>query len=380
VWVANYWNHDLARMTPNGAVTIVSDPAIRYPSTVVGTPDGGAWFSNIDPNRGLGRVAPNGAVSINTDPGIGLVTDLVALPDGGAWFSTWYPHTIGHVEPDGTVTSFADPGIVAPLALTLGPDGNIWFVNFFNETHQEIGKLTPAGAVTTFADPAIAFGQNFPELIAGPDGNLWFSLYASGRIGRMTTAGAITTFDGPEIGAPYSVAAGPDGNIWFTDLERQAIGRITPAGVVTSFSDPTVQKAGRIVAGSDGALWFSQGNHSISRIIAVEGSSLTFTARYSASKCAAYQAIAAQRGFASPAPILQFGIAVFGALEANGRAAPIADPVPNEGPCEITVFWPATAAARLAEIAQAWGLTLDELHHYGGELVLAILYILSLSP
>jgi endonuclease/exonuclease/phosphatase family metal-dependent hydrolase len=100
---------------------------------------------------------------------------------------------------------------------------------------------------------------------------------------------------------------------------------------------------------------------------------ITYTARFSASVCATLGRIA---GGGSIADVLRFGVGVYRYFEESGLAVP-GPASPNEGPCAVTVAWPALQRTALEATAAAWGFTPEQLNHESGRLVLAIIYSLA---
>ena len=104
--------------------------------------------------------------------------------------------------------------------------------------------------------------------------------------------------------------------------------------------------------------------------------SVSYTARYSDADCAALTSLASASG-SSTADILRLGVDIFGALVAAGAVEPVASPPANDGPCAVVATWSADQIAAIAETADALGVSEDELHHLGGRLVTAIIYVLA---
>ncbi len=238
----------IGRLTPAGALTIFTDPALSDPGPIVAGPDGNLWFVDAG-NDKLGFVTPAGVITMVATLG-GTPVDVAVGPDANLWV-TLGPSSIDRVTTAGVVAPFSDPQMEGPTGITTGPDGALWFINHGNDT---IGRITTAGAVTTFTGAQIAGAAS---ITSGPDGALWFNRI--GSIGRITTAGALSSFASPDVGGG-AIAAGSDGNLWFTGASVGAggvtVGRITPAGVVTTYGSGAYAGAG-ITPGPAGTMWFS---------------------------------------------------------------------------------------------------------------------------
>jgi endonuclease/exonuclease/phosphatase family metal-dependent hydrolase len=102
---------------------------------------------------------------------------------------------------------------------------------------------------------------------------------------------------------------------------------------------------------------------------------ITYTAHFPAPECAVLGRIAVARG-GSVADVLRLGVGILRDIAQAGHAAP-ATVGPNEGPCAVTVAWPAAERAAIVTTAAAWGVTPEQLNQGGGRLVLAIIYSLA---
>jgi hypothetical protein len=150
---------------------------------------------------------------------------------------------------------------------------------------------------------------------------------------------------------------------------------------VTTFTDVGIGRPTGITAGPDGGVWFTNDSNdssqSIGRIEAVAGSDVfSLTARVPTSRCVGYQSLVTSIGLDTSGQILHAGILVLGALADAGLATPFVTPPANDGPCEITLNLPVDELDRITEIAEAWNLDHDQLAYVGGEIILAILWVL----
>ena len=244
IYVADYANHRIRKVTPGGVVT-----------TLAGTTSGFA--------DGTGTLA-----SFNSP------YDLAIGPDGNIYVADRSNHRIRKVTPGGVVTtlagsganSFADgTGTAAsfnqPTGIAVAPDGTIYVAD--TNSHR-IRKVTPQGVVTTIAGSGAAAFANgtvggasfkFPEsLTVGIDGNIYVGDSQNYRIRRVTPEGVVTTIagaatagfdDGTGTAASFQeslfVAAAPDGSIYVADTDNHCIRKVTPQGVVTTFAGQVLQ-------------------------------------------------------------------------------------------------------------------------------------------
>ena len=232
----------VGRVTPTGVITEYSIGLSALYDIATG-PDGNLWVAGIG---GIGRITPDGAVSVFSDPG--AITGITAGPDGNLWFTGIEPYNgrgwqesgydvVGSITPFGGVTYFHS-GLgdnCMPMAITAGPDGNLWFTQGLASvwTHAGgIGRVTPSGVITTFYTGSYSNPMHITE---GPDGNLWFTESNAGSIGKITTKGVVTEYPDPDLAyiSPYGITTGPDNRVWFTAYN---VGRIAHFNMPTQLA------------------------------------------------------------------------------------------------------------------------------------------------
>ena len=252
VFVADFSNHTIRKITVSGLVTTVAGQAFNPGAT-----------------DGLGRAARfNNPAAIVVDG------------SGNLYVADYGSHTIRKVSPAGQVTTLAGavglPGSAngtasaarfnQPIGLTLDNSGNLYVADSGNHT---IRKITADGKVTTLAGLAGAYGFVngtgaaarfiYPFGITfADDGNFYVSEVGTHTIRKITPGGVVTTLAGsPDVSGsadgtgssarfnqPFDIGRGP-GKLFVADTYNQAIREVTYAGVVTTAAG----SAGRL--GSD---------------------------------------------------------------------------------------------------------------------------------
>ncbi len=271
VYVADCNNDTLRKITPTGVVTTLAGLA-----GTAGSDDGTGSAARfylpegvaVD-NAGNIYVAEGGNDMIRKVTSSGVVTTLAGSPRRN-----------GNADGTGSAARFD-----APEGVAVDGAGNIYVADFVNNT---VRKLTPAGAVTTLAGLA-GYGSvdgtgsaarfNWPWGVAADGaGNVFVADTENQTIREVTPAGSVTTLAGTpgtrgttdgtgsaaQFNYPEDVAVDGAGNAYVADRNNNTIRKVTPSGVVTT------------LAGSAGGRGSDDGTGSVARFnsptaLAVDG-------------------------------------------------------------------------------------------------------------
>jgi sugar lactone lactonase YvrE len=186
VYVADYGNDEIRKITPAGAVTTLagsgaqgnadgtgSAASFNYPESVALDSTGNVYVADYGNNE-IRKITP-----------AGVVTTLAGSGEKG--------------DADGTGSAASFNG---PEGVAVDSAGNVYVADYGN---NQIRKITPAGAVTTLA--------------------------GSGAQGNADGTGSAASFNGPE-----GVAVDSAGNVYVGDEFNNEIRKITSAGVVTTLT------------------------------------------------------------------------------------------------------------------------------------------------
>jgi streptogramin lyase len=157
----NFWITEtapfIARVTPTGQVTefpipLPADSIARGGTQITRAPDGTVWcaVSTALPSTKtyLARITPNGQMSLFQVPAPGGNWQITAAADGSIWFDG--QDSVARMNPQGQITYYKIPAFnttgVVPVefgvdgATAAFPDGNIWFTDADTNT---IGRIDP---------------------------------------------------------------------------------------------------------------------------------------------------------------------------------------------------------------------------------------------
>jgi sugar lactone lactonase YvrE len=228
VYVADYENHVIRKITPNGDASILAgstegwtdatgtDAQFNGPAGLAIDSSGNVYVADYD-NNVIRKITPNGTVTTVAGSGSRGAADgqgaaasfdrpngLKVDASGHIYVADASNHLIRKITPDGVVTTlagstqgFADgTGVTAqfdyPWGIALDADGNIYVADSSN---NKIRKITPNGVVTTLA--------------------------GSGSTGSVNGVGPTAQFDDP-----LDVAVDASGNVYV--LDDYSVRKISP--------------------------------------------------------------------------------------------------------------------------------------------------------
>jgi sugar lactone lactonase YvrE len=236
VYVADYSNKAIRKITPSGATTTVARKSKLDSVRAIAVDGSGDVFALVGNDNAIYKVTPAGSVTTfagkegvngNVD-GVGSaarfnrLNSIATDSSGNVYVSDTEEQTIRKITPSGMVTTFAGQkgvrgsadgsGTAAsfdePQGLVTDGAGNVYVADNYNNA---IRKITPDGVVTTLAGKS------------GVDG-----------FGRDDGIGAMAKLAGPSY-----IAIDGVGNLYVSEASQQTIRKITPSGVVTTLKSDT---------------------------------------------------------------------------------------------------------------------------------------------
>ena len=295
IYVADFYNDDIRKVTPAGAVTtIAGSPPVNGSSDGAGTAatfskpmgiaiDGGGNLIVADGGRSVRKVSPSGVVSTLAGAGAGFSHLVgIALDSSGNTFATdsscdflgppgpGLPGppcsgTIQQVSPTGVVTIFAGTAGISgsvdgtgaaasfmrPIGIAIDSSGNLFVVDV---GAYVVRKISPAGVVTTIAGSPGMSGStdgvgsaarfHYPGWIAvDRGGNAYVTDMLDGSIRKISPAGEVTTLVPAGIfqNGLEGIAVDDQNNLYVADYWDSTISKVTAAGIVSTIAGVTGQ-------------------------------------------------------------------------------------------------------------------------------------------
>jgi streptogramin lyase len=217
VYVADFGNCRIRKITPNGNVTTLAG------SGVAGNADGQGTAASFSYPIGV-AVDTNGNVYV-ADYGNHRIRKITA---SGNVTTLAGSGTAGYANGQGTAASFN-----APTGIAVDTNGNVYVGD---QSNNRIRKITPSGNVSTLAGSgnyAFADGQGAVASFSSPagvavdaSGNLYVADYGNNRIRKITPSGTVTTVGEASFNAPAGVAVAANGNLYVADMYNHKIQKI----------------------------------------------------------------------------------------------------------------------------------------------------------
>ncbi|AYL96400.1 gliding motility-associated C-terminal domain-containing protein [Mucilaginibacter celer] len=261
LFVANYSNHNILKITPSGTVTIFAG------INQAGTADGPGNVANI--------INPNG-IAIDKDDNL-YVTDgnnaIRKISPTGYVFTLAGQPSAGTADGQGRAAKFKKPAGIA-----VDKDGNIYVAD---QGGFVIRKITPNGFVSTIAGNGTYSSGDGNGTAAGFQGPFGIAVDASGNVyvtdtgigtvrqispdgevKTVTEGGPVSVDTGAGNGvlfsSAYGITVGPDGNLYVAEYGKNSIKQVIATGYTIDKPLPTGLTFDRrtgIITGTPTVLW-----------------------------------------------------------------------------------------------------------------------------
>jgi sugar lactone lactonase YvrE len=283
VYVADYYNNMIRKITPAGVVTTLAGSgqvgyvdgrgaaaSFNYPNSVAVDSSGNVYVAD-EKNREVRKITPDGVVKTVAGSGTGSMngpgnaasfaspSGVTVDSSGNVYVADSGNNLIRKIAPDGMVETLAGSGTPGhddgrgtsasfnnPNSVAVDSSGNVYVSD---NTSNLIRKITPDGVVRTLAGtgkrgqtdgPGAAASFSAPEGIAvDSSGDVYVLEFGSSAVRKITPAGVVTTLGargqkGHEEGR--GIAVDSAGNVYVADLGANMIRKIAPDGVATTLA------------------------------------------------------------------------------------------------------------------------------------------------
>ena len=281
LWIWQYNGNRVAMLDPKTGV--VKEWPVPYTGqasihSVVGAPDGYAWFSDQAQNK-IGKLDPR--------TGKIVVYDAPPLRADAAGMERGSKHTLaidltGNVWSSGAPLAKFDPKtekftnfpeVPNVYGISVDKDNNVWFAEFAQ--NGKIGKVdAKTGKITKYTPPT---PDAYPRrLKIDSKGIIWFAEYRAGQIGRFDPQSAAFKefpLPGPDP-TPYALDIDQRGHVWYSSMDMDIIGQLNPDNCeVVEYPFPYSENGMRdFFIDKEGRMWWgSQPNDRVGYFIPVAG-------------------------------------------------------------------------------------------------------------
>jgi sugar lactone lactonase YvrE len=262
LYVGNYGNNTVSKVTPDGVVTTFVASGLDGPVALAFDSSGNLYVANYN-NSTISKVAPDGVVSTFVSSGLSY-PDALAFDSGGNLYATNNNNVVNRIAPDGTVTTFAS--ISAPNGLAFDSSGNLYVTD---NLYNTVSKVSPSGVVSTFVGRGLydPYGMVFDS-----SGNLYVSNAISGingsstcPVSKVTPNGVVSTF-ASGFSSPFGLAIDGSGNLYVPNFDKNTISKVTPGGVVSTFVSSGLNGPGAVAIDGSGDLFVANQDNTVSEV------------------------------------------------------------------------------------------------------------------
>jgi serine/threonine protein kinase, bacterial len=255
--------------SPGSTEGIGSAAGFSYPSGLVVDSSGTIYVADYN-NHKIRKISPAGVVTtLVTSPAIYNPIGIAVDGTGNIFVTTEYGQVVYKITSTGTVTTLAGTGYAGstdgtgtvarftnPRGIAIDGSGNLYVADYSN---HKIRMISSVGVVTTLAGSGTsgfangtgtAASFNYPEGVAvDGSGNVYVADNGNDMIRKISPTGVVTTLagsrsygstDGTGSAAsfhdPVAVAVDSAGNVYVADYGNNKIRKISPEGVVTTLA------------------------------------------------------------------------------------------------------------------------------------------------
>jgi streptogramin lyase len=244
LYVTNYGNATISKITPNGTVTQAwaTLAGNSHPYGIVIDALGNLYTANRNPTNTVSKITPTSDGSsgtvIQTWASISSEAYTIAIDALGNLYIPYVnQNRIDKIVPSQSGTS----GVVTanwktlatganPFSISFDADGNLYSAN----SNNTISKITSGGIVTN-AWATLAASSNAQFMVFDAAGNMYVSCWGTSTVSKITPS-AVVTETWATVGTnswPAGIVCDAAGNIFVANFNNNTISKITSDGTVT---------------------------------------------------------------------------------------------------------------------------------------------------
>ena len=156
----------LALNTAQAEPYSIAIPVGSQPRSIIMAGDGNFWLT-LSNSSEVARVTPQGVVTLFATPAPSNPYGITAGPDGNIWFTEGATGKVAFITPSGAMREIRFSSSDSAAGITSGPDGNIWFCD---ESGNNVWRCdVSTRQLTKFPLPTANAGPG--EITSGADGN-----------------------------------------------------------------------------------------------------------------------------------------------------------------------------------------------------------------
>jgi len=244
LYVTNYVNATISKITPNGTVTQVwaTLAGNSRPYGIAIDASGNLYTANRNPTNTVSKITPTSDGSsgtvIQTWASISSEAYTISIDALGNLYIPYVnQNRIDKIVPSQSGTS----GVVTanwktlatganPFSISFDADGNLYSAN----SNNTISKITSGGIVTN-AWATLAASSNAQFMVFDAAGNMYVSCWGTSTVSKITPS-AVVTETWATVGTnswPAGIVCDAAGNIFVANFNNNTISKITSDGTVT---------------------------------------------------------------------------------------------------------------------------------------------------
>lgn len=224
VYVADIDGHDVKKITPSGAVSILAGKIAGQfinPYGIAVDSKGNVYVSDRGDNK-IKKITPTGEVSTFAGNTVGEFKNLFGLAvdrDDNVYVADYGDGKVKKITPSGVVSTFVE--FTLPSSIAIDGEGNVYVGGPY-----QIKKIT-GGVAGPFAGSSRGDGDKFDDIrfiALDKDGNVYATDYLNTKVKKISSSRSVSTIaNSPH---PYGIAVDKHGDVYVALAQDAVIVKI----------------------------------------------------------------------------------------------------------------------------------------------------------